>query len=127
MRLVVTSATLDGEKFSAFFDDCPVMTVPGRCFPVTVVHSAEEHAHDYLQAAVYTALDVHTQEAEGASPAPPSSPHTHPALPVSLPDDIATLIPEAARIAVDNSVDGHSSFESSGVQQSSGQEADRRW
>ena len=36
LRLVVTSATLDGEKFSAYFDGCPVVTVPGRTFPVEV-------------------------------------------------------------------------------------------
>ncbi len=41
LRLVITSATLDGEKFSAYFDDCPVMSIPGRCFPVDIVHSLE--------------------------------------------------------------------------------------
>ena len=74
MRLVITSATLNGEKFSAYFDDCPVMSVPGRCFPVEVVHSLEDHTRDYLQATVDTALDIHTQQAEGQSPPPPPPP-----------------------------------------------------
>ena len=50
LRLVITSATLDGEKFSAYFGDAPVMSIPGRCFPVDVVHSEEDHTKDYLQA-----------------------------------------------------------------------------
>jgi ATP-dependent RNA helicase DHX8/PRP22 len=67
MRLVVTSATLDGEKFSAYFDDCPVMSIPGRCFPVDVVHSVSDHDKDYLHAAVDTALVIHMDEPEGAA------------------------------------------------------------
>lgn len=35
-RLVVTSATLDAEKFSSYFFDCPIFTIPGRTFPVEV-------------------------------------------------------------------------------------------
>lgn len=65
MRLVVTSATLDGEKFSTYFEECPVMTVPGRCFPVDVVHSLADHSKNYLQAAIDTALDIHVDEPEG--------------------------------------------------------------
>ena len=35
-RLIVTSATIDTAKFSAFFDQAPVIEVSGRMFPVTV-------------------------------------------------------------------------------------------
>jgi hypothetical protein len=65
LRLVITSATLDGEKFSAYFGDCPVFDVPGRQFPVQVVHSLDEHRSDYLQAAVDTALTLHESEPPG--------------------------------------------------------------
>ena len=41
LRLVITSATLDGEKFSTYFGDCPVFSIPGRCFEVAVVHASE--------------------------------------------------------------------------------------
>ena len=34
LRLVVTSATLDGEKFSKYFNDCPVFHVRSCCFIV---------------------------------------------------------------------------------------------
>lgn len=30
------SATLDADKFSNYFDGCPVLHVPGRTFPVEV-------------------------------------------------------------------------------------------
>jgi ATP-dependent helicase HrpB len=36
LRLVVMSATLDAEPVAAFLDDCPVITVPGRTFPLDV-------------------------------------------------------------------------------------------
>ena len=33
LRLVVTSATLNADKFSSYFGHCPVIRVPGRVFP----------------------------------------------------------------------------------------------
>eukprot|EP00959_Pyramimonas_sp_CCMP1952_P213623 4469659-Pyramimonas_sp.AAC.1 len=34
LKLIVTSATLDAEKFSSYFFNCPIFTIPGRTFPV---------------------------------------------------------------------------------------------
>ncbi|KAJ3558034.1 hypothetical protein NM688_g1149 [Phlebia brevispora] len=36
IKVVLMSATLDAEKFSKYFDDCPVLQIPGRTFPVEV-------------------------------------------------------------------------------------------
>ena len=36
LKLIVTSATIDTEKFAAAFDGAPVITVSGRMYPVTV-------------------------------------------------------------------------------------------
>ena len=36
LKVIVTSATLDAEKFSSYFFDCPIFTIPGRTFPVEV-------------------------------------------------------------------------------------------
>jgi len=36
LRLAVMSATLDSRAVSAFFDDCPVIEVPGRLYPLDV-------------------------------------------------------------------------------------------
>lgn len=34
LRVILMSATVDAAKFSSYFDNAPVMTVPGRTFPV---------------------------------------------------------------------------------------------
>ena len=39
LRIVVMSATLDREAVSAFLDDCPVVTVPGRTHPLTIEYA----------------------------------------------------------------------------------------
>ena len=49
LKLVITSATLDGEKFSAYYGNCPVFNIPGRTFPVQISHSKENHTKDYLE------------------------------------------------------------------------------
>jgi len=36
LKVVVSSATLDVEKFSAFFNGAPVISVPGRLFPIEI-------------------------------------------------------------------------------------------
>ncbi|WP_018176219.1 ATP-dependent RNA helicase HrpA [Thioalkalivibrio sp. AKL8] len=36
LRIIITSATLDPERLSAFFDDAPILTVAGRTYPVEV-------------------------------------------------------------------------------------------
>ena len=38
-KLVVTSATLDAEKFSSYFFDCPIFTIPGRTYPVEIMYT----------------------------------------------------------------------------------------
>ncbi|KAJ8287016.1 hypothetical protein GJAV_G00046030 [Gymnothorax javanicus] len=38
LHLVLMSATVDCDKFAAYFNRCPVVTVPGRTFPVEVFH-----------------------------------------------------------------------------------------
>ena len=42
LRLIIMSATIDLHLFSAFFDDAPTLTVPGRLFPVTVHYATPE-------------------------------------------------------------------------------------
>ncbi|TKS83992.1 ATP-dependent RNA helicase dhx29 [Collichthys lucidus] len=38
LRLILMSATVDCNKFSNYFNRCPVITIPGRTFPVEVSH-----------------------------------------------------------------------------------------
>ena len=41
MKIIVTSATLDAEKFSTYFFKCPIFTIPGRTFPVEILYTKE--------------------------------------------------------------------------------------
>ena len=34
LKLLISSATLDAEKFSSFFDDAPIFRIPGKIFNV---------------------------------------------------------------------------------------------
>jgi len=64
MRLIVMSATLDAGKFQAFFDNAPLIHVPGRLHPVEIFYT-EAPERDYLEAAIRTALQVHMCEGPG--------------------------------------------------------------
>lgn len=64
LKLIVTSATLDAEKFSAYFFDCPIFTIPGRLFPVEVLYTKEPEP-DYLDAALVTVMQIHLSEPAG--------------------------------------------------------------
>ena len=37
LKLVISSATLDAEKFSVYFDDAPIFNIPGRRYPVEIL------------------------------------------------------------------------------------------
>jgi len=39
LKLIVTSATMDAEKFASFFGNVPVFHIPGRTFPVDILFS----------------------------------------------------------------------------------------
>lgn len=64
MRLIVTSATLDAEKFSGYFFDCPIFTIPGRTYPVEILYTKQPET-DYLDAALITVMQIHLTEPEG--------------------------------------------------------------
>ncbi|CAL8243662.1 unnamed protein product [Lota lota] len=58
LKLIVTSATMDSDKFAAFFGNVPIFHIPGRTFPVDVLFSKTPQ-EDYVEAAVKQALQVH--------------------------------------------------------------------
>jgi len=64
MKLIVTSATMDSEKFSRFFGNCPVFNIPGRTFKVETMY-AKAANDDYLDAAVKQALNIHLSHPPG--------------------------------------------------------------
>ncbi|KAL4325885.1 hypothetical protein GQ457_11G011660 [Hibiscus cannabinus] len=63
-KLIVTSATLNAQKFSNFFGSAPVFHIPGRTFPVNILHS-KTPCEDYVEAAVKQAMTIHITSPPG--------------------------------------------------------------
>ncbi|KAI8838820.1 P-loop containing nucleoside triphosphate hydrolase protein [Chytriomyces cf. hyalinus JEL632] len=64
LKLLISSATMDAEKFSRYFDDAPIFNIKGRKFPVTTYYTAAPEA-DYLAAAITTIMTIHVKEPPG--------------------------------------------------------------
>uniref|UniRef100_A0A8C3UBR4 RNA helicase n=1 Tax=Catharus ustulatus TaxID=91951 RepID=A0A8C3UBR4_CATUS len=64
LKVLVASATLDTERFSAFFDNAPVFRIPGRRFPVDIYYTKAPEA-DYLEACVVSVLQIHVTQPPG--------------------------------------------------------------
>jgi pre-mRNA-splicing factor ATP-dependent RNA helicase DHX38/PRP16 len=58
LKLIVTSATMNAEKFSNFYGTAPCFTIPGRTFPVETFHS-KSPCDDYVDGAVKQVLQIH--------------------------------------------------------------------
>lgn len=61
IKIVVMSATLDAGKFQTYFDNSPLLSVPGRTHPVEILW-ANEPARDFLEAAIETVFQIHAEE-----------------------------------------------------------------
>lgn len=61
IKIVVMSATLDAGKFQTYFDNSPLLSVPGRTHPVEILW-ANEPARDFLDAAIETIFQIHEEE-----------------------------------------------------------------
>ena len=69
LRLIITSATLDTQKFQRYFtiSECapiPIFMIRGRTHPVEVFYSQEQNP-DYVEAAIRTVIMIHRSEVEG--------------------------------------------------------------
>ncbi|XP_028968746.1 ATP-dependent RNA helicase DHX8 [Galendromus occidentalis] len=64
LKLIVTSATLDSVKFSSYFYEAPIFTIPGRTFPVEILYTKEPET-DYLDASLITVMQIHLTEPPG--------------------------------------------------------------
>ncbi|KAK8260864.1 hypothetical protein V6Z12_D13G147700 [Gossypium hirsutum] len=63
-KLIVTSATLNAQKFSNFFGSVPIFHIPGRTFPVNILYS-KTPCEDYVEAAVKQAMTIHITSSPG--------------------------------------------------------------
>jgi ATP-dependent RNA helicase DHX8/PRP22 len=64
LKLIVTSATLDAVKFSSYFFEAPIFTIPGRTHPVDILYTKESES-DYLDAALIAVMQIHLTEPPG--------------------------------------------------------------
>jgi pre-mRNA-splicing factor ATP-dependent RNA helicase DHX15/PRP43 len=64
LKIVIMSATLDAQKFQSYFNDAPLLAVPGRTHPVEIFYT-QEPERDYVEAALRTVLQIHDSEPEG--------------------------------------------------------------
>eukprot|EP00038_Savillea_parva_P019455 m.27593 g.27593 ORF g.27593 m.27593 type:complete len:1068 (-) comp4427_c0_seq1:179-3382(-) len=64
LKLLISSATLDAEKFSDFFDGAPIFNIPGRKHHVDELYTKSPES-DYLDAVVVTVLQIHLTQPPG--------------------------------------------------------------
>ena len=64
LKLIITSATMNADKFSEFFGSAPIFNIPGRTFPVDIYFS-KTLFDDYVDAAVKQALTIHLENGPG--------------------------------------------------------------
>ncbi len=69
LKLIITSATLDLEKFAAAFDGAPVLQVGGRMYPVRVEYrvpgAGEKEDQDYVDTAAGAVDEIMRREPPG--------------------------------------------------------------
>ena len=64
LKIIIMSATLDAQKFRKYFNNAPLLAVPGRTHPVEIFYTPEPE-RDYAEAAIRTVLQIHATEPEG--------------------------------------------------------------
>ncbi|KAF8876489.1 P-loop containing nucleoside triphosphate hydrolase protein [Infundibulicybe gibba] len=64
LKLIVTSATMNADKFSSFYGNAPTYTIPGRTFPVEIF-PAKSPCEDYVDGAVKQVLQIHLSQPPG--------------------------------------------------------------
>ncbi|KAG5648405.1 Cyclin-dependent kinase catalytic subunit [Asterophora parasitica] len=64
LRILISSATLNADEFSTYFDGAPAFYIPGRMFPVDIHYTPQPEAN-YLHAAITTVFQIHTTQPKG--------------------------------------------------------------
>ncbi|MDD2464738.1 MAG: ATP-dependent RNA helicase HrpA [Desulfobulbus sp.] len=62
LKLIISSATIDAEKFSRHFNQAPVISVSGRTYPITTKYqeTSEEEEESYVDQAIATVEELAT-------------------------------------------------------------------
>jgi pre-mRNA-splicing factor ATP-dependent RNA helicase DHX38/PRP16 len=64
LKLIVTSATMNAERFTEFLGNVPIFHIQGRTFPVDIMCS-KTVVEDYVEAAVKQILPIHLSMGKG--------------------------------------------------------------
>ncbi|EEQ83450.1 adenosinetriphosphatase [Blastomyces dermatitidis ER-3] len=64
LKLLISSATIDAQKFQKYFDDAPIFNIPGRRYPVDIHYTSQPEAN-YLAAAITTVFHIHISQGAG--------------------------------------------------------------
>ena len=64
IKIIITSATMNAQKFSEFFGAVPIFNIPGRTFPVEIMFT-KAPIDDYVDSAVKQALTCHINQPPG--------------------------------------------------------------
>ncbi len=66
LKIIITSATIDTEKFSKHFDGAPIINVEGRSYPVEVEYRPLDEENDDLNLGIYSAVtEIYASAHEG--------------------------------------------------------------
>ncbi|SMQ51264.1 unnamed protein product [Zymoseptoria tritici ST99CH_3D7] len=64
LKLIVTSATMNSDRFARFYGGAPEFFIPGRTFPVDIQYSRSP-CEDYVDSAVRQVLAIHVSQPTG--------------------------------------------------------------
>ncbi|KAJ8601279.1 hypothetical protein CTAYLR_007750 [Chrysophaeum taylorii] len=64
IKIIISSATMNADAFSTYFDDAAIFNIPGRTYDVEILYTKAPEA-DYLDAAVVTVLQTHITQPPG--------------------------------------------------------------
>ncbi|KAK2734323.1 hypothetical protein FQN55_002821 [Onygenales sp. PD_40] len=64
LKLLISSATIDAQKFQKYFDDAPIFNIPGRRYAVDIHYTSQPEAN-YLAAAITTVFHIHISQGKG--------------------------------------------------------------
>ncbi|KAL8961246.1 MAG: hypothetical protein Q9193_002172 [Seirophora villosa] len=64
LKLIVTSATMNSDRFAKFYGGAPEFIIPGRTFPVDIQYSRSP-CEDYVDSAVKQILAIHVSQPAG--------------------------------------------------------------
>jgi pre-mRNA-splicing factor ATP-dependent RNA helicase DHX16 len=64
LKLLISSATMDAQKFQKYFHDAPIFNIPGRRYAVDVHYTSQPEAN-YLAAAITTIFQIHVTQGKG--------------------------------------------------------------